>query len=253
MTSLRDRVDPGLDQLELARIADQRHHDLGHHRLARALPRPRSPPRRSRAPASRRSRGTARRAGSRAGRASGWPRAARRRAGAAPRHRPRTPRASASISSGSCGRNSCSGGSSSRIVTGSPAMISNSSTKSWRCIGRILASAARRPSASSARIISRIAPGCGHRRRTCARCGTGRCPRRRSGARCGHRAGVSALARTLSRRRSSAQPISVAKSPDSLGSTVGTAPSMTVAVAAVDRDHVAGRDLVVPTLSAARR
>ena len=42
-------------------------------------------------------------------------------------------------------------------MTGSPFMISNSSTKSLRCIGRILASAARRAFSSSARIISRTA------------------------------------------------------------------------------------------------
>ena len=44
----------------------------------------------------------------------------------------------------SCGRNSWSGGSSRRIVTGRPSMIVNSSTKSARCIGRSLSSAARR-------------------------------------------------------------------------------------------------------------
>ena len=65
--------------------------------------------------------------------------------------------ATSAISSSPCGRNSCSGGSSSRIVTGSPFMISNSSTKSPRCIGRSLASALRRDFSSSARIISRTA------------------------------------------------------------------------------------------------
>ncbi len=43
-----------------------------------------------------------------------------------------------------------SGGSSSRIVTGRPFMSRNSSTKSSRCIGSSLASAARRPASSSA-------------------------------------------------------------------------------------------------------
>ena len=43
------------------------------------------------------------------------------------------------------------------MVTGSPDMISKSSTKSSRCIGSSLASAARRPRSSSARIISRMA------------------------------------------------------------------------------------------------
>ena len=40
--------------------------------------------------------------------------------------------------------------------------------------------------------------------------------------------GVSALVRTLRRRAASAHSISVAKSPESCGSTVGTAPSITV-------------------------
>ena len=43
------------------------------------------------------------------------------------------------------------------MVTGKPPMILNSSTKSARCIGRSLASAARRAFSSSAKIISRTA------------------------------------------------------------------------------------------------
>jgi hypothetical protein len=54
--------------------------------------------------------------------------------------------ATSPMTSSLCGRNSCSGGSSRRIVTGRPAMISNSATKSARCIGSSLASALRRPS-----------------------------------------------------------------------------------------------------------
>ena len=52
--------------------------------------------------------------------------------------------ATSAISSSPWGRNSCRGGSSRRIVTGRPAMISNNSTKSARCIGRNFAIAARR-------------------------------------------------------------------------------------------------------------
>ena len=60
-------------------------------------------------------------------------------------------------------------------------------------------------------------------------------------------AGVSALARTPSLRTSSAQPISVANSPDSSGSSIGTVPastwpvepSMVIDVAALER-HAAG-------------
>ena len=53
-------------------------------------------------------------------RASGWTRAARRRGRAASRRRRRAPSATSAISSSLCGRNSCSGGSSSRMVTGRP-------------------------------------------------------------------------------------------------------------------------------------
>ena len=54
-----------------------------------------------------------------------------------------TPMAAATspMAASPCGRNSCSGGSSRRMVTGAPAMISNSSMKSLRCMGRSLASA----------------------------------------------------------------------------------------------------------------
>ena len=69
-----------------------------------------------------------------------------------------------------------------------------------RCIGSSLASAARRPAASLGEDHLAHRRRCGRRRRTCARCGRGRCPRRRTGARCARRAGVSALVRTLSRR-----------------------------------------------------
>jgi hypothetical protein len=51
--------------------------------------------------------------------------------------------------------------------------------------------------------------------------------------------GVSALARTFMRRTLSAQPISVAKSPASSGSSIGTAPAITSPGRAVDGDDVA--------------
>ena len=56
----------------------------------------------------------------------------------------------------SCGRNSCSGGSSRRIVTGRPFIARKMPSKSSRWNGSSLASALRRPASSSARIISRI-------------------------------------------------------------------------------------------------
>ena len=76
---------------------------------------------------------------------------------AAFRPKPSWRAATSAISSSVFGRNSCSGGSSRRIVTGRPAMISNSSRKSERCIGSSLSSAARRSFSVSARIISRMA------------------------------------------------------------------------------------------------
>ena len=142
----------------------------------------------------------------------------------------------------SCGRNSCSGGSSRRMVTGRPSMISKSSTKSSRCIGRILASALRaalrrrRPGSSRAR------RRCGRPRRTCARCGRGRCPRRRTRAPCAASCGVSALVRTFSVRTSSAHSISVAKSPVSSGCDGRHVAQHDLAGAAVERDDLAVLD-----------
>ena len=131
------------------------------------------------------------------------------------------------ISSSPCGKNSCSGGSSRRIVTGRPRMISNSSTKSRALHRQELGE--RRCAASSRRRrgSSRARPGCGLRRRTCARCGTGRCLRRRSARAACASVGVSALARTPSLRTLSAQPISVANSPESCGSIMSTLPAST--------------------------
>ena len=136
------------------------------------------------------------------------------------------PLETSSISASVFGRNSCSGGSSRRIVTGRPLMISNSSAKSCRCIGRSLASAARRPSSVSDRIISRIAtirsPSknmCSVRQRPMPSAPNERAVRAS--------VGVSALARTFMRRTSSAQPISVPNSPVSSGLIIGTAPAIT--------------------------
>ena len=81
------------------------------------------------------------------------------------------------------GRNSCSGGSSRRIVTGRPSIASRISSKSICCTRPSSASAACfvgrrcRPGSSRARPAGDRAPG------TCARCGTGRCLPHRA---CGH-------------------------------------------------------------------
>ena len=65
-------------------------------------------------------------------------------------------RSTCAARSGRSGRNSCSGGSSSRIVTGNPFIASNRPSKSSCCSGSSSASASLRASASSAMIIRRI-------------------------------------------------------------------------------------------------
>ncbi len=104
-------------------------------------------------------------------------------------------------------------------------MMVKSSMKSSRCIGSSLASAARRPPVSSAMIISRTAvmrPAsknmCSVRLSPMPSAPNLRAVRASSG--------VSALARTFIVRSASAQPISVAKSPDSSGWMVATFPTM---------------------------
>ena len=113
-------------QAQLAHGADQRDHDLRAARRARAGG-PRRRPGRSPGPACRTAPGRRCPAAPRAARASGSPRAA----GAPPRaasrpcrwaRRGRAARATRTDSSVRSGRNSCSGGSSSRIVTGLPAI-----------------------------------------------------------------------------------------------------------------------------------
>ena len=100
------------------------------------------------------------------------------------------------------GRNSCSGGSISRMVTGSPSIASRISTKSPRCSGSSASSAACRPASSSARMRSstswRRSPRnmCSVRTRP-----TPPAPKRRARA---QSSPVSALANTPRRRRSSA-------------------------------------------------
>ena len=127
----------------------------------------------------------------------------------------------------SCGRNSCSGGSSRRIVTGRPSIARKSPSKSSRWIGSSLASALRAALARRRPGSSRAPRRCARRRRTCARCGTGRCPRRRSArAACARRRRVGVGAHARAARTSSAQPISSAKSPGQLRlASVGTSPS----------------------------
>ena len=126
----------------------------------------------------------------------------------------------------SCGRNSCSGGSSRRIVTGSPAIASNSPTKSDFWNGSILASAFFRPASSEARIISRTATMRSSPKNMCSvrHSPMPSAPNSRALA---ASAGVSALARIFSFRVLSAHDIKVAKSPVIVGATVGTLPIIT--------------------------
>jgi hypothetical protein len=79
-----------------------------------------------------------------------------------------------------CGRNSCSGGSRKRIVAGIALQRRKMPAKSSRWYGSSLASALPSAPRASRRGSSRASRRCGRRRRTCARCGTGRCRRRRT-------------------------------------------------------------------------
>ena len=143
-----------------------------------------------------------------------------------------TPAASAtSAKSASCvGRNSCNGGSSRRMVTGSPAITSKMPIKSLRCSGSSLSSAARRPRSSSARIIWRTAVMRLASKNICSVRHRPMPSAPKSRAVCASK-GVSALARTFIRRDPSAHSISVPKSPTSSGCNVGTAPAITSPVA----------------------
>ena len=143
-----------------------------------------------------------------------------------------------SVASSSGGRNSCSGGSSRRIVTGRPAIASKIPSKSACWSGSSLSSAARRSSSSEAMIISRTTGSrssamnmCSVRQRPipCA-------PNSRALA---ASSGVSAFARTFRRRSSSAQPRIVSKSSLICGGTSGDGADDHAAGAAVDRDRVA--------------
>ena len=235
---LRHRVDARLDDVELGLGGDQRHHHLRHHRLAGAL--------------AGLDRGLEDRArlhlgdlgigdgdaaaaeaehrvelGSSLARCSSF-------FGSAP-----IAAATSAMSSSPCGRNSCSGGSSSRIVTGRPLHDLEQLDEVAALHRQELGERRAARSSRRRRGSSRAPPGCGPRRRTCARCGRARCPRRRTGARCRASAGVSALARTPSLRTLSAQPISVPNSPDSAGSIIGTRAGQHLAGRAVDGDDLA--------------
>ena len=95
---------------------------------------------------------------------------------------------------------------------------------------------ARRPGSSGA------PQRCGRHRRTCARCGKGRCLRRRTCAPWRHRRACRHWCAPSGGATASAQPISVPKSPVSSGWRIGTVPLNTWPAAAIDGDDVAARD-----------
>ena len=117
-------------------------------------------------------------------------------------------------------------------------MISNSSTKSSRCIGRSFASAARRLFSSSARIISRTARMRSSSKNMCSvrHRPMPSAPNRDGDAGVVRRVGIGAH---LQLRTASAQPISVANSPDSSGSLHRDLAGEHLAGRAVDGDDVA--------------
>ena len=149
-TSASTRSDLLADRLQLLHRADQRDHDLRPRVAAGLLPLARRLGDRPHLHGEQ-ARGRPAPAGRRAARASGSARACRgrrpagagcpRRARPAPRRR-----ATRTDSSVRSGRNSCSGGSSSRTVTGRPSIASKISRKSCFCSGSRASSAACRSS-----------------------------------------------------------------------------------------------------------
>ena len=112
------------------------------------------------------------------------------------------------------------------MVTGSPAMISNSSMKSLRCIGRILASAARRPSSFVGHDhLAHRDDAVGLEEHV-----LGAAQADALGAEIAGGAGIErglGIGAHLHAARLSAQSMMVAKSPESSGLMVGTSPFIT--------------------------
>ena len=133
--------------------------------------------------------------------------------------------ATSATSASVLGRNSWSGGSRSRMVTGSPAMTLKMALKSLFCMGSIFLRALILPLMSSERIISRTARIRSASKNMCSvrHSPIPSAPKFRATR---ESFGVSALVRTPSFLNSSAQPMTVPKAPESVGSTVLTWPSM---------------------------
>ena len=141
------------------------------------------------------------------------------------------------------GRNSCSGGSSRRTVTGSPSIASRTSSKSARWTSSSSASASFSSSGVDARIILRTTGRRSGARNMCSvrHSPMPSAPRRRALA---ASSPVSALARTpsLPLRIASAQPRTMSNSFGGSASASSIAPSDDLAGGAVDRDDVALAD-----------
>ena len=124
--------------------------------------------------------------------------------------------ATCASSSAECGKNSCKGGSSKRMVTGLPAIMLNSDSKSLRCIGNNFANAASRPLVSLAIIICRTAMIRSASKNICS-VRHRPIPSAPKSSATWASVVVSALARTPSRRRSSAHFIMVPNALDIFG------------------------------------
>ncbi len=160
-------------------------------------------------------------------------------------------RIASEVASSRSGRNSCSGGSSRRIVTGSPAIASKIPSKSACWIGSSRSSAARRSSSLPAMIISRTT---GSRSSALNMCSVRQrpIPWAPSSRALAASSGVSAFARTFSRRSTSAHSSTVWKSSLICGGTSRDGPEDHRAGRPVDRDLVALVELVAVQAREAR-
>mmetsp|Transcript_69740 Transcript_69740/g.153831 ORF Transcript_69740/g.153831 Transcript_69740/m.153831 type:complete len:376 (+) Transcript_69740:454-1581(+) len=128
----------------------------------------------------------------------------------------------------SCGRNSCSGGSSMRTVTGRPSMARKMPSKSsrWYCSSSLSASAAAGDSSSTAAIMRRTAAmRCGVLKNMCS-VRVRPMPWAPLARATLASSGVSALVHTCRRRLASTQPMNSARSPAISGSLTGCLPLM---------------------------
>jgi len=132
--------------------------------------------------------------------------------------------ANSSISFSSVGTNSCRGGSRKRIVTLYHSIASYNFSKSPCCIGSNLLRAASLSSTVSEQIISLIAPILSGSKNMCSVLQS-QIPSAPNSLALAASVGVSALVLTFNFLYLSAQAMILQKSPETLASTVGMAPS----------------------------